>query len=162
MSAWLLHNRFTLEVSRPSADVLNRIRRRVVSRGAGMVFPVEDPLFSGRVGDDGFCLYRHAGYKSAFEPVVWGKVTPTAAGSRIEVYLRSNGGGIGCLSLWVAVIVGMTATSFFQMEPAGQARAGPMALFGLIVMPAPVYLTAVWTVWYETRKTRAVLTELLA
>jgi hypothetical protein len=166
MSVWLLCDRFTLDVSRLPDDVLDRLRRRVAGATDDLFLnedaATEEPLFTGVIQHDRLVLWRLAGYYSAFQPVIRGQVLPAPEGSSVTINLRVNGGGLVASTVWFVLVTGMSVASLLQMEPGKRAQSWPMVLIGLAMLLVPVYLVAVWTVWYERRRTRAILVEVLA
>lgn len=173
MSAWLLRNRFTLETQLSPAETLDRLRKRVWTPvdeeaeaneepGPDEALPTEYPLFMGIVTARGFRLERLAPTGSIFAPAVRGQVDPSAAGSTVTIDVRVNPGGCVFLTLWLALLTGLPLFSVLQMDQDRRSLFWLLPVFVPLLMGTPVYLIGVGDVWYETRKIRAILGDLLA
>jgi hypothetical protein len=87
------------------------------------------PPFLGKVGPGTFRLHRDIRYRNSFLPLVWGRIVPTRAGSRIEVTMFLHPLVTLFMIVWFAGLGYMLVQLWVHRK-----EAVPYAVFGPAIM----------------------------
>ena len=152
---------FVIETALPPAEVLRRLGDAIEApawRKGKLARPSMKRPFVGRLDGDAFDVERASYQRSAFRPVIEGRVEPAGEGSRVRGRMRMRYPGMAFLAVWFAGL--LVGTFVLARRAAAAGRFDPLVLgpIGMIILG--VVLTAVGFI-PETRQALGALVKVV-
>ena len=115
------------------------------------------PPFEGTIAGDRFVIRRVIRYRNSFRPLISGRVSAVASGSRIDIVLTLTAPVAVVMSGWLAMAFAAAAAGLWHSIRTSDAS-------GLIALAFPVFGCGLVALGFipEKRKALEILTEVLA